>query len=656
MPHLSSLLLLLAAAVVTVVLCRKAKLPAMLGYLLVGMMVGPHAAGLIASSEEAVHLAEFGVVFLMFTLGLEFSLAKLNAMKRIVFGLGAAQVVVTALLSGALAMMAGLSFAGALAVGGALAMSSTAMVSKLLAERNELNAPHGQNAIGILLFQDLAVVPLLIVLPVLGLKGEVNLMALLGLAAVKIVVVLVVLLFLGQRLMRPWFNIVARQHSGELFMLNLLLVALGIAWLTAATGLSLALGAFLAGMLVSETEYRYQVEEDIRPFRDLLLGFFFVTVGMSLNVATIISNWWLVLLIVLFLLPGKMLIIAGLSKLFDCSPGTSWRTGFVLGQGGEFAFVLLALATKSSLLDAGIAQILIAAVVLSMITTPFVLQHSDKLVLRLAASEWMNMAANLHQIAVRTMQSNGHVIVCGYGRSGQSLSRLLAGEGIEFFALDLDPEKVREATAAGESVLFGDAAKREVIMAAGLMRARAVVVSYADTHSALRILELVRQTRPELPVIVRTFDDSDIDQLKAAGAAEVVAEVMEGSLMLASHTLMMLGVPLNRVVKRIRSVREDRYQLFRGFFRGVIEDVDDSDRMTPRLHSVLLNDGATAVGRQLGSYDLAALHVELRTLRRKNWPPITPEPGFVFAAGDVLVLLGEPDDLAAAEMLLLQGS
>ncbi|UXY15270.1 monovalent cation:proton antiporter-2 (CPA2) family protein [Chitiniphilus purpureus] len=652
--HLSSLLLLLAAAVITVVLCRSVKLPAMLGYLLVGMLIGPHALGLIASSDEATHLAEFGVVFLMFTLGLEFNLAKLNAMRRVVFGLGASQVAVTALLVCAAALLTGHDWKVGLALGGALAMSSTAMVSKLLSERNELNAAHGQNAIGILLFQDLAVVPFLIMLPVLGRSGEEMAWAL-GLAAVKIICVLVLLLNLGPRMMRPWFNLVAKQHSSELFMLNLLLVTLGIAWLTDLAGLSLALGAFLAGMLIAETEYRYQVEDDIRPFRDLLLGLFFVTVGMNLNFATLAAYWWLVLLVLLFLLPGKILIISGLARAFGNSPGNSLRTGFALGQGGEFAFVLLTLAAGAGLMPSALHQVMVASVVLSMLATPFLLQHSDKLVLRLAASEWMNLAANLHQIAVRTMETQGHVVLCGYGRSGQSLARILNEENIPFFALDLDPEKVREAGAAGESVMFGDAAKREVLMAAGLMRARALVVTYADTHSALKILELVHQLRPELPVIVRTFDDSDIDRLKASGAAEVVAEVLEGSLMLASHTLMMLGVPLNRVLKRIRNVREARYQMFRGFFRGIIEDVEEGERTQPRLHSVLLVPGAAAVGRPVGELGFAALNVEVRSLRRKNMRPTQPSTDFTLLAGDILVLLGEPENLAAAERLLLQG-
>ncbi len=664
--NLQSFLVLLAAAVITVVLCRKLKLPAMLGYLLVGMLIGPYALGLIQSSDEASHLAEYGIVFLMFTLGLEFNLAKLNAMRRIVFGLGAAQVAAVLICVAAAVLFAGLDWKAGLILGGAAAMSSTAMVSKLLSDRSELNAPHGQNAIGILLFQDLAVVPFLIIIPALSLPdGSITipwlniqvdqLLFSLFLAAIKIVFVLAVLLSLGQKIMRPWFNLVAKQHASELFMINILLVTLGTAWLTEQAGLSLALGAFLAGMLIAETEYRYQVEDDIRPFRDLLLGLFFVTVGMNLNFSILISEWGIVLASLLLLGPIKVALIAGLARLFGNTAGTSLRTGFALGQGGEFAFVLLALTAQGGLVPSNVLQAVTAGVILSMLITPFLIQHSDKLVLRLASSEWMNLAANLHNIAVRSMAANGHVILCGFGRSGQSLARILTQEDIHFFALDLDPEKVREATAAGESVVFGDAAKREVLLAAGLMRARAIIVTYADTHSAMKILELAHQIRPEIPVIVRTQDDSDIDLLKNAGAAEVVAEIMEGSLMLASHTMMLLGVPLNKVIRRIREVREARYQLIRGFYRGLNEEADEGDRSYPRLHTLQLTQNAHAIGYTIAELKLEQFQVEIRSIRRRNMPPIQPDANFQLNSGDVLVLLGEQDNLAAAEMLLLQG-
>ncbi|HEY9101312.1 cation:proton antiporter [Chitinimonas sp.] len=655
MPHhaLEVVLLLLAAAVAVVTLCRQAQLPAMLGYLVVGIAIGPHALGLIASSAEASELAEYGVVFLMFTLGLEFSLPKLMAMRTVVFGLGSAQVIGTLVLVLGGAMLAGLPWQAGVALGGALAMSSTAIVSKLLAERMEVNAPHGQHAIGILLFQDLAVVPLLIIIPALGRAGG-DPWEVLGWAVLKIALTLVILLYFGPRLLRPLFHLVAKGRSTELFVLNVLLVTLGIAYATAQAGLSLALGAFLAGMLIAETEYRHQVEEDIRPFRDLLLGLFFITVGMRLSLPAVWQQLGAVLLVFLFLTVGKTATIALMTRVFGRSPGTAVRTGMALAQGGEFGFVLLALAAGSGLLPAAAEQVGLAAILLSMLSAPFLIQHSDALVRRFIASDWMLQAMRLTQLAAKTMATSDHVILCGYGRSGQALARLLQKEDINIYALDLDPERVKEAAVAGENVSFGDATRREVLMSAGLARARALIVTYDDTGSALKILSVVRKERPDLPVIVRTWDDSDIERLRTAGADEVVAEIMEGSLMLASHAMMLLGVPLSRVLRHIRGAREERYSLFKGFFRGATDESLD-EQAQPRLHSLQLDASARAVGCSVGEVGLAELGVLLKTLRRGGARIDEPENGETLQAGDVLVLLGAPELLARAERRLLRG-
>ncbi|GAB3259235.1 monovalent cation:proton antiporter-2 (CPA2) family protein [Chitinimonas naiadis] len=650
---LETVLLLLAAAVAVVTLCRRIQLPAMLGYLVVGIAIGPHALGLIASSGEASELAEYGVVFLMFSLGLEFSLPKLNAMRTVVFGLGSAQVVSCLLLVLGAAMLVGLPWQAGLALGGALAMSSTAIVSKLLAERVEVNSPHGQHAIGILLMQDLAVVPLLIIIPALGQATD-SLWVVVGWAVLKIALTLVILLYFGPRLLRPLFHLVAKGRSTELFVLNVLLVTLGIAYATAQAGLSLALGAFLAGMLIAETEYRHQVEEDIRPFRDLLLGLFFVTVGMRLNLLAVWQQLWAVLLVCLFLTVGKAAVIAGLTRLFGRSAGTAVRTGMAVGQGGEFGFVLLTLAASSHLLPVAAEQVALAAILLSMLAAPFLIQNSDAVVRRFIASDWMLQAMRLTQLAAKTMSTSDHVILCGYGRSGQALARVLQKEDISIYALDLDPERVKEAAVAGENVSFGDATRREVLMSAGLSRARALIVTYDDTPSALKILSVVRAERPDLPVIVRTWDDSDIERLRNAGADEVVAEIMEGSLMLASHAMMLLGVPLNRVLRHIRGAREERYSLFKGFFRGASDESLD-EQAQPRLHSLQLDAKAAAVGRPLQEMGLPELGVMLKTLRRGGTRIDEPGDDEVLAAGDVLVLLGAPELLARAERRLLGG-
>jgi len=640
--------------VVVVVICRTLRLSPLLGYLLVGIAIGPHALAWISSSDEVRYLAEIGVVFLMFSIGLEFSLPKLKTMKSLVFGLGAAQVVLTmAVVLGASSAL-GLSWQAGLILGGALAMSSTALLGKLLAERFELNSAHGRRIIGILLFQDLAVVPLLILIPALTAEPE-ALFGMLAAAVVKAAVVLTVLLYVGQRVMRRWFHIVARQKSSELFVLNVLLITLGVAYLTEMAGLSLALGAFVAGALISETEYRYQVEEDIKPFRDVLLGLFFVTIGMLLDVSVVVHNGWVsVLLIVLLVV--KTALICGLARLFGADPAVALRTGLALGASGEFGFVLLAHANYAGLLDVHVLQPVLAAMVLSMLIAPFIIERSAGIARRLGAGEWTSRAMELHNIAVQAMATQGHVLICGFGRTGQNLARFMEQEQVPIIALDLDPQRVREAVAAGESVVFGDAARREVLVAAGLMRARALAITYVDTASALKILTHARELRPGLPVVVRTLDDSEIDRLRAAGAAEVVAEVMEGSLMLASSTLMLLGVPLNRVLRRIRATREQRYSLFRGFFRGASDDSDaDDEAAQPRLHSIIVVLGAWAIGRSLQEIDLARLAVEVTAVRRHNTRTVTPGPETRLLEGDVIVVLGAEQDVAAAEMKLMQG-
>lgn len=653
---LELVLVLLLAAVVVVAVCRLLALPALLGYLLVGILIGPHALGLVQDTAETRYLAEFGVVFLMFSIGLEFSLPKLLAMRRMVFGFGAAQVGVTMLLVIAATIATGADWRAGLVLGGVFAMSSTAILTKMLADRLELNSPHGRQIVGILLFQDLAVVPLLIVIPALAQGAETLLLAL-GLAIIKAAVVLSLLLSFGQRLMRPWFTLVAKQKSSELFALNVLLITLGLAWVTELAGLSLALGAFLAGMLISETEYRYQVEQDIKPFRDVLLGLFFVTVGMLLDLETFLDYWyWIIGLLALVFLV-KTAVVVGVGRLFGTDSAVSLKSGLALAGAGEFGLVLLALAAHLSVVDDARMQIALATLILSMLLSPFVIEYSEHMVRRFSAAEWMNRAMALHNIAVQTMGAERHVIICGYGRSGQNLARFLEQEKVGFIALDLDPQRVREAAAAGESVVFGDAARREVLIAAGLMRANALVVSYADTASAMRILGLVQELRPGLAVVVRTLDDSDIDQLKQAGAAEVVAEILEGSLMLATHALMLLGVPFNRVLQRIRETREHRYGLFRGFYRGVTDEDDDDegDRLQVRLHSVLILPNAVSIGKTLQTLNLARFDVEVTAIRRRNIRNQFPDPDTSLSDGDVIVLRGRQESLAQAEIFLLNG-
>jgi CPA2 family monovalent cation:H+ antiporter-2 len=652
---LELVLILLASAVLVVVVFRSLSLPPLLGYLIAGVAIGPHALGWIADVAATRQLAEFGVVFLMFTLGLEFSLPRLVQMRGVVFGLGGAQVALTMAVLAALVLALGATWQAAIALAGAGAMSSTAIVIRLLSERLETESPHGRDAIGVLLFQDLAVVPLLILVPALAGSGE-TLAADLAVAALKAAAVLAVVLLVGQRLMRPWFTVVARRRSHELFIINVLFITLGLAYLTELAGLSLALGAFVAGMLISETQYRHQVEEDIKPFREVLLGLFFISVGMQLDLRVVAGEFAIVLGAFAIPMALKGLLVAGLSRMRGATPGTAIRSGLALAQAGEFGLVLMARALDVELLDSALAQAVVAGMLLSMLAAPFLIQYSDRIALRLSGSEWMLRSLQLHQVAVRSLATERHVVICGYGRTGQSLARFLERDGIGYVALDLDPERVREAAAAGDTVVFGDASRRETLVAAGVNRAAVLVVTYVDIASALKVLAHARDVNPALPVIVRTRDDSGLDRLEAAGAAEVVPDTFESSLMLASHAMLMLGVPVRRVVSHIRTVRDRRYRLLRGFYRGSSDDAADLDETNqPRLHTVSLEPGAHAVGRTLAGLGLDGLGVEVTAVRRRGIRADEPSPETRFEAGDVVVLLGHPDALDAAETRLLQG-
>ncbi len=661
---LELVLLYLVAAVAGVVACRSLRLPPMLGYLVVGVVIGPNALALSRENGGVEYLAEFGVVFLMFVIGLEFNLPKLRSMRTLVFGLGLWQVTLTmlaAIVGNALLGMAfglagrsyGLSWQHAVVLGGALAMSSTAILGKLMAERLELETEHGRRVMGVLLFQDLAVVPLLVLIPALTAPPEVLFTELLF-AVLKAAALLALLLVGGQKLMRWWLTLVARRKSSELFVLNLLLVTLGLAWLTEHAGLSLALGAFVAGMLIAETEYKHQVESDIRPFHDVLLGLFFITIGMKLDMSLVVAQWPLVLVLAVLPVLFKFALVTGLSRVFNATPGVALRTGLYLAQAGEFGFVLLALARQHELLTPRLESPILAGMVISMIATPFIVMYSNRIVMRLSATDWLMQAAALTTIAKKSIRSEAHVIICGYGRSGQNLARLLEAERIPYMALDLDPDRVRQAAAAGQSVVFGDAAKLRSLMAAGLARASAVVVSYHDTASALKILRLAREHAPKVPVIIRTIDDTDLELLRNAGATEVVPEAIEGSLMLASHALALVGVPMRRVIRLTQDARNARYGLLRGYFHGADDDGAE-ERQQARLLSVSLPAAAASLGQSLGALALHAVGVQVVSVRLGSGQVVAAEDGLVLGPGDTLVLSGLPEPLSLAEEKLLKG-
>jgi CPA2 family monovalent cation:H+ antiporter-2 len=662
MSALELALLYLLAGVLGVVVFRSLKLPPMLGYLAVGVVIGPNALGLTQDSAAIRHLAEFGVVFLMFVIGLEFSLSKLRAMRRHVFGLGLLQVLLTIVLTMLGTLFLGMllpavwhtSWQEAFALGGVMAMSSTAIVVRLMAERLELESEHGKRVIGVLLFQDLAVVPLLVLIPALGSPPN-ELLKDLGVALLKAGVLVTILLVGGQRAMRWWLTIVARRKSEELFMLNLLLITLGLAWMTELAGLSLALGAFIAGILISETEYKQQVESDIRPFHDVLLGLFFITLGMLLDWRIVFQHWSLVLMLIVGSLLLKLVLVTLLARAMGSTMGVSLRVGLYLAQAGEFGFVLLTLAQQQGLVAPVLLNPILASMVLSILATPFIIMYSNAIVLKLVSSEWLQQSLQMTSIARKSISVSRHVIICGYGRCGQNLARILDSENIPYMALDLDPDRVHQATAAGHSVVFGDATKLQALVAAGLSRASALVVTYLDVPGAMKVLANARSHAPQVPVIVRTQDDLDLERLQLAGATEVVPEAIEGSLMLASHALALVGVPMRRVIRIVQDQRDARYNLLRGYFHGADDHAIDEGAQE-RLANISLPVGAYAIGRRLSQLEPLISGIRWVNLRHHSGHNVSPDSDPLLEAGDTLVLSGKLDALADAENRLLRGT
>ena len=570
MPTLDTALIYLLFAVIGVVGCRLLHLPAMLGYLVAGIFLAQGGAMVEANEVAVASVAEIGVVLLMFVIGLEFNLPKLMGMRRMVFGFGMAQVLL--MLAGTLIghflianILASfnlpwdLNWQGAVVLGAALAMSSTAIVVKMMAERAELDSQHGRRVIGALLFQDLAVVPLLVLIPALGRMNEGNVWAELSLALLKAAVLVGLLLWGGQKAMRVWLRIVDRRNSEELFMLNILLITLGLAWLTEHAGLSMAMGSFMAGMLIAETDYKHRVEEDIRPFHDVFLGLFFITLGMKLDWHVLQEQWPWVLVLTLIPVLVKAVLIAVLAYTGGASNGVAARTGIYLAQAGEFGFVLLTLGLAQGLIDPRWSNPVLAAMVLSMLATPFLIQHADRWVFRFSPDDWLSQSLQITTIASHAIAIDKHVLVCGFGHTGRNLCQLLAQQKISYIALDVNPEVVKTAVLDGHHVEVGDSFQLSNLVSAGLNRASAVVVSFDDTVTALGVISLVHKHAPSVPVLVRTRDEHDMVLLKQAGAHEVIPDAFEVSLSLATHTMSLLGVEEEKINQLVFIQRHTQY-------------------------------------------------------------------------------------------------
>ena len=546
--------------------------------------------------------------------------------------------------------------AEAFIIGSALTMSSTAIVSKILMERIDLNSRHGQLSIGILLFQDIAVILILILIPVFN-SQVIDLYSLLWISLFKIIVLLFILFRVGQPVMNFWFGIVAKQKSRELFVLNVLMITLIFAYVTKLTGLSYALGAFLAGMLISETRYRYQVESDIASFRDILLGLFFISIGMMLNLDVLIEYYPTIFLIFSVYTIFKATVITFLARLFKYELGVGIRAGVILGQAGEFSFVILALGQEQGLISGDILQIILSVCLLSMLFASLIIPFNGRIARYISKEYLKNSEKLVNKIEASSEDFNDHVIICGYGRGGQYLGRFLKEENISFIAIDMDLNRVNDAANAGEKVMYGDASRRVVLRAAGIERAKALVIAYSDDRSSLKVLNVIRDIYPDLPVIVRTRDESSIQQLQDAGATDVVPEVLESSLMLASHALVLLDVPLTRVIKKIRAFRSERYKIFRGYFMGSSEASDDMQGQDQlQLHTIEVKNNFYLKNKLINEIPFDRFSIEIQHLRRPNMlEDIEARLDIKLKDGDVIVILGLPRDLIEFEKFTITG-
>lgn len=646
---LTLIVVLLGTAVAAVVLFRRLGMPPILAYLLCGLAAGPFGFGWVSNTEGIQHLAEFGIVFLLFTLGLEFSIPRLMTLRRIVFGAGPLQVLLTGLAVFAIMQLLGFSYTLSLITGCALSLSSTAIVIRDLISRGSVNTGYGRTSTGILLFQDLAAVIMLVMLPILTQDNTGPIWSVASLTLAKSLLLFVGIYVIGRWVLPRMLEETGRARSDEVFVMTALLLALLAAWVTHWLGLSMALGAFLAGMMLGESHFRHQIEADLRPFRDLLLGLFFISVGMLVDPNLFADQWHWIILAAAALMLFKGVLIFALLRLLKERSDTAMRSGLILSQAGEFGFVLVALGVSHQLITPDKAGLLVSIVVLTMVFTPALLDNSGRLTRRLL-QPWQKVPDDIPV----SDETRNHVILCGYGRVGQNLMRYLNSFHLKAVAVDRDLVRLQEASAAGEHILFGDASRKEILVNAGIHHARLLVVTFDDPRLAERILHTARGLNPNIRVLVRTRDDTHLDALISAGAEEVVPEVLEASLMLVAHALMMLDVPFDRVIATLRKTRRERYRMLQGYYHGdTLPTTDSAGNPYRLLHAVTLSGKARGIGRSIAR--CALRDVEIRAVKREEQTLESPDEELVLEAGDTVILYGPLEAVEAAENRLLGG-
>ena len=558
MGHLAQILLLLGVAVAVVVLFQHLHIPTSLGYLLVGVILGPHTAGPTVVVPEFNTLAEFGLVFLLFTIGLNYSLPQLQALRHQVLGLGTGQVMFTTAAVGFTVWLAGLPAAAAFVVGAVFAQSSTAIIGSQLTEQGEENSPHGRLGLAMSVFQDVTAVPFLVVIPVLGMAvGADVLAANLGWAVAKGVLAFVVLLLTGRWMLRPLFRLVTRKRSAEVLTLTVLLIVLLAAWFTSSLGLSLAFGAFLAGMMLGDTEFRHQVESSIRPFRDVLLGLFFIGIGMRFDPVAVAPTWHWAVLGALLILTSKTLLVFAMVRRSGIDALLAWRTGLLLAVGGEFGFALMVIALDASVIDTQAGQIAMTSVLISMIAGALLIRFNGVIAAWLVGAR-RGEDRRLPDVLSSTVEKQ--VVIAGYGRVGHTIAVLLHSSGIPFIAVDTDLRRVAQGRADGHPVSYGDISDPDLLAAIHVERASLVVIALDQSSTALRAISHLRHACPHVPVIARARDLDASSLLLDAGAVHAYPEALEASLRLGATALRMLDVPTDEIDQMVQGVRDWDYK------------------------------------------------------------------------------------------------
>lgn len=640
--------ILLGASLFCITLLKYLKMPTMFGYLLLGIGIGPHGFKFIEQSHHIAEIAELGIMAVMFTLGLKFSVTKIMSSKQYVFGLGGLQVSSTLVLATVVTKYAlGVSWYEAFLFGSVVTMSSTAVISKLLIDQGEVHTPHGTRSIAILIFQDLAVIPLLVYFA----YDPSDTGAPLYTTILSSLAVIAILVFVAPRVMPPLVDFFANQRSNEIFTVFALVLVVGISLLTHLAGLSMVLGSFLAGMLLSESRHRYLIEDIIRPFREIFLGFFFVSIGLLLSPEVFTEQWLLILVATVLVVVFKPLIIYGLTRAMHTHQWTAMQVGASLGGTGEFGFVLLtaaATATGSELL-----QVMLAVNLVCMFTPTFLLGLVTKLRNSLGSSEWLLQARDLTRIASQTGDLKDHVILCGFGHNSRVIIRMLKKHDIPWVAIESDYERSKAAQEAGFNVVFGDARNAESLIALGIFKAKSLIITHGVQSATVQTVQAAKGVAPSLPITVKVLGDTDIEEVRDAGASYLSIAAMETGATMAARVMQEYGISPQAISHDVRQMHEDMIKHGgSNLFQSSVMDASDNDHV-PRPGKIRLLEGSKATGMTVTQL-LALLKgskVEFLHLER-NHKTVPSEENEVLQANDDIVISGNQYDLDAAEALL----